>query len=88
MDIEQVERQLLIAGYEADFLEILEEKAQEYQPPDWWRIGLGIQEAGSPEEEFKAKDIYKSFLRFKTTGMDFEQRVQAFTQSRINGAAR
>lgn len=88
MDYDDIERQMLILELEDEYLEVLKEKHEEYQTPDWWNIGLGIREAASPAHEFQSKELYKSFLRFKTTGLTFQQRVEAFTQMRLNGASK
>jgi len=84
MDIDDIERQMLICDLEADYLEVMEHKAKETPVPDWFLIGNGLKEADE-RTKFKAVEILKSFIRFSrgisTPGNErtFEQLTAAFT---------
>jgi len=77
--MDDIERMLLIMDLEEDWSECQQDKEKEYKPPDWFLIGMGIKEA--PEHvKFKAKEIYKEFLRFKGSKENsFEELVKSFT---------
>jgi len=75
-----IDRHLLIMDLEHDFQVVVQDSAGEYEPPEWWQIGMGLVEA--PEAvKFKAREIYKEFLRFKGSKQEvsFEDLIKAFT---------
>ncbi len=78
MDIEQ---QLMAMDLEELCREA--EQAPCFESPEWFLIGLGIKEA--PEAvKFKAKGIYKEFLRFKgSKEQSFEELVKSFTLAKV-----
>ncbi len=80
MDIDDISRQMLIVQLEAEFLEVIAGKAEEYQSPDWFLIGNGLKEADE-RTVFQAKNILKEFIRFSQTdtGRSFKELVEAFT---------
>jgi hypothetical protein len=78
--MDDIDRQILIMELEDDFNLIVQEKSKEYEPPSWFKIGMGIVDA--PEGvKFRAKEIYKEFLKFKAVekGLGFEELVKQFT---------
>lgn len=89
MDFDAIERQMLIIDLEQEYTEVLQEKQNEFIPPDWWFIGLGVKPASSPIQESKAKEIYKQFLEFCKSGQSgtMQKQVEMFiaakTQNRI-----
>jgi hypothetical protein len=78
--MDDIDRQILIMELEDDFNQVAQEKSKEYEPPSWFKIGMGIVDA--PEGvKFRAKEIYKEFLKFKAVekGLSFEELVKQFT---------
>ena len=91
MNLDDINRQMLICDLEADYLEVMEHKAKETPAPDWFLIGNGLKEADE-RTKFKAVEILKSFIRFSKgvsipgNEKTFEQLVELFTlaQARNN----
>ena len=82
--MDDIDRQILIMELEDDFNLVVQEKSKEYEPPNWFKIGMGIVDA--PEGvKFRAKEIYKEFLRFNAVdnGSSFEELVSQFTLMKI-----
>jgi len=78
--MDDIDRQILIMELEDDFNLVSQEKSKEYEPPSWFKIGMGIVDA--PEGvKFRAKEIYKEFLKFRVVekGLSFEELVKQFT---------
>lgn len=92
MDLDDIERQILICDLENDYLQVIEDKKKEAPAPDWFLIGNGLKEADE-RTKFKASEILKSFIKFSrgisTPGNEktFEQLVELFTlaQARNKG---
>jgi hypothetical protein len=82
--MDDIDRQILIMELEDDFSQVVQEKSKEYEPPPWFKIGMGIVDA--PEGvKFRAKEIYKEFLKFRVVekGLSFEELVKQFTLMKI-----
>ena len=86
MDIDDISRQMLIVQLEAEYLEVIAGKAQEYEPPDWFLIGNGLKESDS-KTRIQAAIILKEFIRFSQsdTGLGFKELVEAFTAAKAQG---
>lgn len=78
MDLDDIERQMLICDLEADFLQVMEEKKQETPAPDWFLIGNGLKEADE-RTKFKAKEILKDFIKF-SSGVSKPGQVKTFEE--------
>ena len=85
MDIDDISRQMLIVQLEAEYLEVIAGKAQEYEPPDWFLIGNGLKESDS-KTRIQAAIILKEFIRFSQgdTGLSFKELVEAFTAAKAH----
>lgn len=82
--MDDIDRQILIMKLEDDYSLVVQEKSKEYEPPSWFKIGMGIVDA--PEGvKFRAKEIYKEFLGFKAVdkGLSFEESARQFTLMKI-----
>ncbi len=85
MDIDDITRQMLIVQLEAEFLEVMEDKEQEYKPPEWFLIGNGLKEADE-QTKFQAKNLLKEFIRFSQgdSGRTFKELAEAFQAAKAH----
>jgi len=82
--MDEFEIELFIMDAEEEYSEIMKEKEKEYKPPDWFLIGLGIQEAPTERHRMHAKQLYLDFIKFGqgNSGKSFKELVEAFTSAK------
>lgn len=82
--MDEFEIELFIMDAEEEYSEIIKQKQLEYRAPDWFLIGLGIQEAPTERHRMHAKQLYLDFVKFGQgqSGKSFKELVEAFTSAK------